>query len=87
MKKLQLPILDMNSMKKIRDDILNDNQKKLFSDKLEIDFSTALEDKGRFRVNFFNQINGMSAVLERFHLKLKVVKNLGSHIMNQLYEK
>ena len=85
MKKLQLPIMDMNSMKKIRDDILNDNQKKLFSDKLEIDFSTALEDKGRFRVNFFNQINGMSAVFRAIPSEIKSCQELGvPPIMNQL---
>tara|TARA_B100000941_G_scaffold290904_1_gene275747 strand:+ start:22960 stop:24018 length:1059 start_codon:yes stop_codon:yes gene_type:complete len=85
MKKLQLPILEMNSMKKIRDDILNDNQKKLFSDKLEIDFSTALEDKGRFRVNFFNQINGMSAVFRAIPSEIKSCQELGvPPIMNKL---
>mgnify|MGYP003315300160 CR=1 FL=1 len=54
MKKLQLPILDIDGMEKIRDSILNDNQKKIFLEKLEIDFSTALENKGRFlgTVNF-----------------------------------
>ena len=62
MKKLQLPIMDIETMKSIRDEVLNENQKKLFKEKLELDFSTSLEDKGRFRVNFFNQINGFSAV-------------------------
>ena len=85
MKKLQLPLLDMDSMKKIRDDILNDNQKKLFSDKLEIDFSTALKDKGRFRVNFFNQINGISAVFRAIPSEIKSCQELGvPPIMNQL---
>ena len=62
MKKLQLPILTLDSMTSIKNDILNNNQKKMFEEKLEIDFSTALEKEGRFRVNFFNQINGLSAV-------------------------
>ena len=52
MKKLQLPILDLDSMIAIKDKILNENQKKAFDEKLEIDFSTALEGRGRFRVNF-----------------------------------
>ena len=30
MKKLQLPIMDLDTMKSIRDEVLNDNQKKLF---------------------------------------------------------
>ena len=62
MKKLQLPIMDLDTMKSIRDEVLNEHQLKRFDEKLEIDFSAALEGKGRFRVNFFNQINGLSAV-------------------------
>ena len=56
MKKIKFPSLDLKSMEKIRDDILNSNQKKMLKDNLEIDFSSELKGKGRFRVNFFNQI-------------------------------
>ncbi len=62
MKKLQLPVMDKDTMLRIRDDVLNDNQKSMFAERLEIDFSTKLEGRGRFRVNFFHQINGLSAV-------------------------
>jgi len=62
MKKIKTPSLDLDTMKAIRDEVLNENQLKSFKDGLEIDFSTELEGKGRFRVNFFNQINGLSAV-------------------------
>ena len=34
MKKLQLPSMDLSTMEKIRDDVLNDNQKKIFKEKL-----------------------------------------------------
>ncbi len=54
MKKLQLPIMDLDTMKSIRDEVLNEHQLKRFDEKLEIDFSVALEGKGRFRVNFFS---------------------------------
>ena len=85
MKKLQLPILTLDSMISIKDDILNNNQKKLFDEKLEIDFSTALENKGRFRVNFFNQINGISAVFRAIPSEIKSCQELGiPPIMNQL---
>ena len=85
MKKLQLPELDLSTMLKIKDDVLNDNQKQIFEEKLEIDFSTALEDKGRFRVNFFNQINGMSAVFRTIPSEIKSTEELGiPPIMNQL---
>ena len=62
MKQIKSPPLDLKSMEKIRDEVLNSNQQKAFKDMLEIDFSAELKGKGRFRVNFFNQINGLSAV-------------------------
>ena len=61
MKKLQLPILELDVMESIKKEVLSDNQKQLFDKNLELDFSTAIEG-GRFRVNFFHQINGLSAV-------------------------
>ena len=72
MKKIKTPELDLSTMKKIRDEVLNSNQLKAFKDGLEIDFSTELDGKGRFRVNFFNQINGLSAV---FRTISNVIKN------------
>tara|TARA_B100001750_G_C15433951_1_gene559850 strand:- start:109 stop:1167 length:1059 start_codon:yes stop_codon:yes gene_type:complete len=72
MKKIKTPELDLSTMEKIRDEVLNSNQIKAFEDGLEIDFSTELEGKGRFRVNFFNQINGLSAV---FRTISNVIKN------------
>ena len=50
MNKLQMPELSIELMEEIKNDILNENQKNIFNEKLEIDFSYALEDKGRFRV-------------------------------------
>jgi len=85
MQKLQLPKMDIDTMLKIKNDVLNENQKQIFEEKLEIDFSTALEDKGRFRVNFFNQINGISAVFRTIPSTIKSTEELGiPPIMNQL---
>ena len=61
MKALQLPVMNDEGMLKISQEVLNDNQSKILSENLEIDFSYELEGFGRFRVNFFNQINGLSA--------------------------
>ena len=85
MKKLQLPILSIDDMESIRNNVLNDNQKKIFKEKLEIDFSTALGNEGRFRVNFFNQINGLSAVFRTIPSDIKSSEELGiPPLMNQL---
>ena len=80
MKKLQLPKLDLTTMENIKNDILSDNQKKIFKEKLEIDFSTALEGKGRFRVNFFHQINGMSAVFRTIPSEIKNTDDFYFHL-------
>jgi len=85
MNKLKLPKMDINTMKAIKDDILNKNQQNIFKDKLEIDFSYALKDLGRFRVNFFNQINGLSAVFRTIPSTIKSSEELGiAPIVNQL---
>ena len=61
MQTLQLPAMTNEDMSKISQEILNDNQSKILTKQLEIDFSYELENFGRFRVNFFNQINGLAA--------------------------
>ena len=85
MQKLQMPIMDKSSMISIKNEILNKNQQKIFDEKLEIDFSTALKDKGRFRVNFFHQINGISAVFRAIPSEIKNSEELGiPPLMNDL---
>ena len=88
MKKLQLPKMEESNMQSIAKEILNENQKELFQDRLEIDFSTALEGKGRFRVNFFQQLKGMAAVFRTIPEVIKSVEELGvPPLLNQLVEK
>ena len=85
MNKLNLPEMDLKSMEQIRDQILTNDQKNMFNDRLEIDFSTSLENKGRFRVNFFHQINGLSAVFRAIPNIIKNSEELNlPPIMNQL---
>tara|TARA_B100000029_G_scaffold20952_2_gene21215 strand:+ start:115 stop:1170 length:1056 start_codon:yes stop_codon:yes gene_type:complete len=85
MKKLQMDAMTNDSMRSIIDDILNENQKQLFKDKLEIDFSTKLDGSGRFRVNCFNQINGLSAVFRAIPSEIKNIEELGvPPILNQI---
>jgi len=60
-KPLQLPVLSKDDMINIKNEVLSVNQRRLLDEKLEIDFSYEIKDYGRFRVNFFHQINGLSA--------------------------
>ena len=60
MKPLKLSHLTNEDMESIKNQILNKNQQDILDTKLEIDFSYELKNFGRFRVNFFNQINGLA---------------------------
>ena len=85
MQALQLSSLKNEEMIQVRNDVLNDNQKKILNEKLEIDFSYQIKDKGRFRVNFFNQINGLSAAFRIIPSVIKTSEELGiPPIMNDL---
>jgi len=85
MNKLKMPIIEIEDMETIKNDILNENQKNIFNEKLEIDFSYALEEQGRFRVNIFKQINGLSAVFRTIPATIKSSSELGiPPIVNQL---
>ncbi|MGH7819950.1 MAG: twitching motility protein PilT, partial [Candidatus Binatia bacterium] len=43
-------------------DVMNDHQRKVFQETLDIDFSFELGEVARFRVNVFNQRKGEAAV-------------------------
>jgi twitching motility protein PilT len=88
MKKLQLSEMTDEVMHTILNEILNDNQKETFNEKLEIDFSTSLEGRGRFRVNFFQQLKGLAAVFRTIPEAILSIEELGvPPLLSQLVEK
>ncbi len=62
MKPLNMDILSQEQMESVLPQVLSETQMNIFKERKEIDFSAKLEGKGRFRVNFFNQINGLAGV-------------------------
>ncbi len=56
--------------------ILTDVQKKALASSLEIDFSFAIPDYSRFRINIFNQANGMAAVFRVIPKKIPTLDEL-----------
>ena len=58
-------------------DILNDQQRKMFEEHRELDFSIALGEYGRFRVNVFVQNRGKAAVLRTIPNVVKSFDDLG----------
>lgn len=62
MKSLNLPILDAEQIDQLIFSIMNDKQLAHFKEQLDIDFSYAVPELGRFRVNVFKQQRGNAAV-------------------------
>ncbi|MBN1326316.1 MAG: type IV pilus twitching motility protein PilT [Candidatus Cloacimonetes bacterium] len=58
MKKLNLPASTVKEVDGLIASVMNESQQTLFKERLEIDFSTKLDDNTRFRVNAFHQVNG-----------------------------
>ena len=62
MKPLNMSSTTDKDMDSILPQVMSDEQIAKFRDRKEIDFSARLDGKGRFRVNFFQQIRGLAAV-------------------------
>ncbi len=77
MRKIEVPPLDEEAVHKMIYDILNDEQRKVFEEFLELDFSLALGEYGRFRVNVFKQNRGDAASFRPIPNKIPGFDELG----------
>ncbi|MGH7960946.1 MAG: type IV pilus twitching motility protein PilT [Candidatus Binatia bacterium] len=77
MKKLDQPLLSREEVHAMVYGILNDNQRASFEEHLELDFSLALSEVGRFRVNVFMQQRGEGAVFRIIPTKIPSFEALG----------
>lgn len=78
MKKLNVPVLNREQAHQMIFDIMNDNQQKIFQERLEVDFSIELPGGiSRFRVNAFVQNRGESAVFRQIPTKILTFEDLG----------
>lgn len=66
LKSVDHPPLTSTETKQLVYSILNDRQKKLFEEKLELDFSFGMKDLGRFRANIFMQKGSVAGAFRRF---------------------
>ncbi|RMF86925.1 MAG: type IV pilus twitching motility protein PilT [Nitrospinota bacterium] len=77
MKKVNVPPLTAEQVRDMVYDILNDNQRKIFEEYHDIDFSIELGDVARFRVNLFMQQRGIGAVFRAIPTKILSFEELG----------
>jgi twitching motility protein PilT len=64
-------------MESIIPQVMDEDQIQVFQEKKEIDFSASLDGKGRFRVNFFNQVKGLAGVFRTIPEVVKDSEELG----------
>ncbi len=88
LKKLDGAPLDQEQVHALIYDIMNDAQRKTFQETLECDFSFALGETARFRVNVFMQRKGEAAVFRTIPTKVLTLEELGMPlILKQLCDK
>ncbi|RJG02190.1 type IV pilus twitching motility protein PilT [Noviherbaspirillum sedimenti] len=75
-RRINLPPLEHKDVHGMVYDIMNDGQRKVYEEKLEIDFSFAIPGLARFRVNAFNQDRGAAAVLRTIPSKILSLEQL-----------
>ena len=74
---LNLDVMTKESMDSILPQVLSDEQVSRFRTEKEIDFSAKMDGKGRFRVNFFSQLNGIAGVFRTIPDVIKSFEDLG----------
>lgn len=63
--------------RKLMYSMMNEKQQRTFEEKRELDFSFALGDRGRFRVNAFMQRGSVGGVLRMIPTKIKSAQEMG----------
>lgn len=77
-RRINMPLLDVEQVKHMIYDIMSDNQRKAFEEFLETDFSVEFGDLGRFRVNAFNHARGQGAVLRTIPTEVPTLEDLNA---------
>ena len=72
-----MPVLDKEATRSLVYSMLNDEQKTIFERDRELDFSFALKDMDRFRVNIHLQKGNTEAALRRVPRKIPAIDELG----------
>jgi twitching motility protein PilT len=75
-KRINVPALEHKDVHAMIYDIMNDGQRKFYEENLECDFSFAVPNLARFRVNAFVQQRGAAAVLRTIPTKVLSLEEL-----------
>src|SRR3989338_6290259 len=75
-RKIDMPLLSKEQVHTMLYDVLNDQQRKVFEEKKEIDFAIDLKGIARFRVNAFYQSRGEAIVFRTIPTKVMTLEDL-----------
>ena len=74
---IDLPALGREEAHRLVFDLMNDLQRRIFQERLEVDFAFVLDDELRFRVNAFTQNRGEAMVLRSIPYQVPSMEQLG----------
>ncbi len=77
-RRINLPAMENREVHNLIYDIMNDHQRKVFEEDLEVDFSFEVPNMARFRVNTFNQNRGVAAVFRTIPSKVLTLGDLNA---------
>lgn len=75
-RRINLPAMEHDAVRGMVYDIMNDGQRKFYEENLECDFSFAIPNLARFRVNAFVQNRGAAAVMRTIPSKIQTLDEL-----------
>ncbi len=75
-RRINVPPLEHKDVHGMVYDIMNDSQRKVYEETLEVDFSFEIPNLARFRVNAFNQNRGAGAVFRTIPSKVLTLEDL-----------
>ncbi len=75
-RKINMPAMSHTEVHNMMYDIMNDGQRKIFEETLELDFAFEIQNLARFRVNAFNQHRGAGAVFRTIPSKILTLEEL-----------
>jgi len=77
-RRINLPPMEHKDVHRMVYDIMNDSQRKVYEETLELDFSFEIPSLARFRVNAFNQQYGAGAVFRTIPSKILTLEQLNA---------
>jgi len=77
-RRINVPPLEHKDVHGMVYDIMNDSQRKVYEETLEVDFSFEIPNLARFRVNAFNQNRGAGAVFRTIPSKVLTLEDLNA---------